>query len=125
MRSLLLKVTIGADAPERCLQGLTVAAVAAASGAQVSLWLAGEAVWLAAAPAVAAAAGVVDVALEGSPAGRELLAAVLATGSVRVCTQCVARRKIAERDLVEGVLIGGATEFVAEALDDGVQALVY
>jgi predicted peroxiredoxin len=42
-----------------------------------------------------------------------------------VCTQCAARRGITEADLVPGVRISGAATFVAEALADGAQALVY
>jgi predicted peroxiredoxin len=42
-RRLVVKATAGADAPERCAQAFTVAAVAAASGPEVSLWLTGEA----------------------------------------------------------------------------------
>ena len=46
-RSLVVKVTCGADDPERCNQAFTVAAAAAVSGVPVSLWLTGEAAWLA------------------------------------------------------------------------------
>ena len=42
---LVLKVTAGADDAERCNQAFTVAATAAASGVDVSLWLTGEAAW--------------------------------------------------------------------------------
>jgi hypothetical protein len=45
MRSLVIKCTAGADEPERCSQAFTVAAAAIVSGAQVSLWLTGEAAW--------------------------------------------------------------------------------
>ena len=41
-RNLVIKVTAGADEPERCNQAFTVAAAAAASGVPVSLWLTGE-----------------------------------------------------------------------------------
>ena len=44
-RPLSLKVTAGAEDAERCNQGFTVAAAAAAAGAEVSLWLTGEAAW--------------------------------------------------------------------------------
>ena len=44
-RPLVVKVTCGAEEPERCNQGFTVAATAVASGADVSLWLTGEAAW--------------------------------------------------------------------------------
>ena len=55
----------------------------------------------------------------------QLMQAVLATGTVTVCTQCAARRGIAEDDLREGVVIGGAAGFAEQVLRDGVQALVY
>lgn len=116
MRALVVKVTAGEEAPERCLQGLTVASVAAVSGADTSLWLTGDAVWLATTER--------DVVLPESPPASELLAAVLALGRVTVCTQCVARRGLTEADLLPGVLIAGAASFVAEALSDA-QALVY
>src|SRR4051812_49996092 len=47
VRRLVLKVTSGADAPERCAQAFTVAATSVASGVDVSLWLTGEASWFA------------------------------------------------------------------------------
>ena len=55
----------------------------------------------------------------------DLLAAVLAAGTVTVCTQCAVRRGIDEADLLDGVRIAGAAAFVEEALTDGTQALVY
>src|SRR5262249_57410136 len=45
--SLVVKVTAGADAPERCAQAFNVAAVGVAAGVSVSLWLTGEASWYA------------------------------------------------------------------------------
>ena len=45
-RPLVVKVTCGSDDPERCNQGFTVAATAVTAGAEVSLWLTGEAAWL-------------------------------------------------------------------------------
>lgn len=116
-RALVVKVTAGEDAPERCLQGLTVSSVAAASGAAVSLWLTGEAVWLATPGR--------DLVLPQSPPASQLLAGVLAAGSVTVCTQCAARRGLSESDLIAGTRIAGAASFVAEALEEGAQALVY
>ena len=121
VRDLVLKVTAGDDAPERCLQGLTVAAVAAASGSTVSLWLTGESVWLAARPD----RGGRDLVLPESPPAFELLSSVLALGSVTACTQCLARRSLTAADLTDGVVVGGAAGFVAAALGDDVQALVY
>jgi predicted peroxiredoxin len=118
-RSLVVKVTSGADAPERCAQAFTVASVAAASGLPVSLWLTGEASWFAL-PGKAE-----EFVLPHSAPLAELRDAVLTTGTLTLCTQCAARRAIAEADLLPGVRLAGAAVFVAEALEDGAQALVY
>lgn len=117
--SLVVKVTVGKNDPERCNQALTVAATAVASGVPVSLWLTGEATML-------ALPGLADeIRLPyASPLG-ELLGTVLAGGTVTVCTQCAARRQITEADLIEGVRIAGAPTFVAEVLADGAKPLVY
>ncbi len=118
-RSLVLKVTVGKDDPERCNQALTVAAAAAVSGVSVSLWLTGEASWM------ALPDGCPDLGLPHATPLPDLLAAVLAAGTVTLCTQCAARRDIGPDDVVSGVRIAGATTFVAEILADGTQALVY
>src|SRR6478752_7611490 len=44
-RPLVIKTTSGLDRPEACNQAFTVAATAVAAGADVSLWLTGEAAW--------------------------------------------------------------------------------
>jgi predicted peroxiredoxin len=119
VRRLVVKVTAGADAPERSAQGLTVAATATAAGAEVSLWLTGEASWL----ALPGRTG--EFTLEHSAPPGELLAAVLGVGTVTLCAQCAARRGIGAEDVLDGVRIAGAQTFVEEALADGVQALVY
>lgn len=118
-RSLVVKVTAGADAPERCAQAFTVAAVGVASGVPVSLWLTGEAAWFAL-PGRAA-----DFSLPHSAPLPELLSAVLAGGSVTLCTQCAVRREITADDVIPGVRIAGAQTFLDEAMADGAQALVY
>ena len=118
-RSLVIKVTAGKDDPERCNQAFTVAAVAAASEVQVSLWLTGESAWFAL-PGRAA-----DFSLPHATPLADLLGAVLAAGTVTVCTQCAARRDIGPGDLIEGIRIAGAATFVAEVTADGAQALVY
>lgn len=118
-RSLVVKVTVGAEAPERCAQAFTVAATALAAGADVSVWLTGESAWFAL-PGRAA-----EFELPHSAPLSELLAAVLATGRVTLCTQCAARRSIEEPDVLSGVRIAGAAVFVEEVLSDGTQALVY
>ncbi|MEU5422801.1 DsrE family protein [Streptomyces sp. NPDC001407] len=119
-KKLVLKVTAGADAPERCSQAFTVAAVAVASGVEVSLWLTGEASWFAL-PGRAA-----EFSLPHAAPLPELIEGIrVGGGLITVCTQCAARRDIEERDLIEGARIAGAQVFVAEALGDDVQALVY
>lgn len=115
---LVVKVTCGAEAPERCNQALTVAATALAAGVEVSLWLTGEAVEL-------ARDGAIGFSLEHASDPLELLAAVLADGSVTVCTQCVARRGLQVADLQSGVRVAGAAVFVAEAIGARTTALVY
>jgi predicted peroxiredoxin len=118
-KKLVIKVTAGADAPERCSQAFTVAAVAVASGVEVSLWLTGESAWFAL-PGRAA-----EFELPHAAPLPELLDSVLAGGQVTLCTQCAARRGIAAGDVLEGVRIAGAQVFVSEVMGDGVQALVY
>jgi predicted peroxiredoxin len=118
-RSLVVKATAGIDAPERCAQAFTVAASAAASGLTVSLWLTGEATWLAL-PGRAQ-----EFELPESAPLADLLALVLETGTVTVCSQCAARRSITGVDVLPGVRIAGAPVFVQEAVADDAQALVY
>jgi predicted peroxiredoxin len=116
---LVIKVTAGADAPERCSQAFTVAAVAVASGVQVSLWLTGESAWFAL-PGRAA-----EFELPHAAPLPDLLESVLAAGQVTLCTQCAARRGIGEQDVLQGVRIAGAQVFVSEIMPEGVRALVY
>ena len=118
-RKLVVKVTCGAEDAERCNQAFTVAAAAVAAGADVGLWLTGEAAWF----ALPGRAEEFDLPLAAPLA--QLLGAVLADGQVTLCTQCAQRRGIAAGDVVEGVRIAGAAVFAEEVLADGVQALVY
>jgi predicted peroxiredoxin len=118
-RTLVVKATAGADAPERCSQAFTVAATAAAAGMPVSLWLTGESAWF----ALPGRAAEFDLA-HAAPLN-DLLDAILAAGTVTLCTQCAARRDIAEADVIAGVRIAGAAAFVEEVTADGAQALVY
>lgn len=118
-RSLVVKVTAGPEAPERCSQAFTVAATAAASGVDVSLWLTGEASWFAV-PGRAE-----TFTLPHATPLPDLLAAVLELGKVTLCTQCAARRQLTADHLIPGIRIAGAAAFVEEVTADGVQALVY
>ena len=101
-RTLVIKATAGKDDPERCNQAFTVAAAAVASGVQVSLWLTGEAAWFSV-PGRAA-----DFSLPHAAPLTDLLASVLALGTVTVCSQCAARRDITPSDVIDGVRIAGA-----------------
>ncbi|WP_053206179.1 DsrE family protein [Jiangella muralis] len=118
-RTLVVKVTAGSDAPERCSQAFTVATTALAAGASVSLWLTGESAWFAL-PGRAA-----EFELPHAAPLPDLLDALLAGGTVTLCTQCAARRGIGPDDVIDGVRIAGAPTFVEEIMADGVQALVY
>jgi predicted peroxiredoxin len=118
-RTLIVKVTAGADAPERCSQAFTVAATAAAAGIPVSLWLTGESAWF----ALPGRAKEFDLP-HAAPLA-DLLDAVLTAGRVTLCTQCAARRDIRPDGVISGVRIAGAAAFVEEVLADGAQALVY
>ena len=119
MRALVVKLTVGVEEPERCAQAFTVAATALAAGAEVSLWLTGDASWLAA-PGRAE-----TFVLPHSAPLAELRDAVLTSGTLTVCTQCAARRNITRDDVLPGVRIAGSASFVDECLRDATQALVY
>lgn len=118
-RPLVVKLTCGVEAAERCSQALTVAATAAASGVPVSLWLTGEAAWL-------ALPGRADAfELPHAAPAADLLMSVLAAGTVTLCTQCASRRGIAGDDVIAGVRVAGAATFLEQCLAPGAQALVY
>ncbi|MBT2488848.1 DsrE family protein [Streptomyces sp. ISL-96] len=118
-KKLVIKVTAGADAPERCSQAFTVAAVAVASGVEVSLWLTGESSWFAL-PGRAA-----EFELPHAAPLPDLIESINAAGQITLCTQCAARREITENDVIEGVRIAGAQVFVSEVMAGDVQSLVY
>ncbi len=118
-RTLVVKVTAGPEEPERLSQAFTVAATAVASGVAVSLWLTGEASWMAV-PGHAE-----RFALPYAAPLAELRDAVAAGGRLTVCSQCAARRDLSDGQLVEGALIRGAAAFVEEVMSVGAQALVY
>jgi predicted peroxiredoxin len=117
--SLVVKVTCGTEALERLNQGFTVSATAVASGVPVSLWLTGDATWM----AVPGRAEQVELA-HAAPLA-DLRDAVLSAGSLTVCGQCAARRELEQDDLVSGATIRGAAAFVEEVLAPGARSLVY
>jgi predicted peroxiredoxin len=118
-RHLIIKLTTGAESPEKLSQGFTVAATAVASGAMVSLWLTGESAWLAV-PGRAE-----EFSIPHAAPLADLRDAVLADGRLTVCSQCAARRNLTEADLLPRTLIRGSAAFVEEVLQEGAQALVY
>ena len=118
-RQLIIKLTTGIESPEKLSQAFTVAATAVVSGAQVSLWLTGESTWLAV-PGRAE-----EFSLPHAADLADLRDAVIAGGALTVCSQCAARRDLAQSDLLPGTLVRGAAAFVEEVLADGAQALVY
>ena len=118
-QSLLIKITCGAEAAERANQAWTVAAMGVAAGASVSVWLTGEAAWF------AVTGRQPDLQLPYATPVGELVETVRLGGAITVCTQCAARRELAEADLIESASIQGAASFVEQVLADNVRALVY
>ena len=115
----MVKITCGAEAPERANQGWTVAAMGLAAGAPVTVWLTGEAVWFAVPDRQP------DLALPYAAPVTDLVEAVRTGGAIVVCSQCAARRQLEVEDLIEGATVAGAATFVEAVLAPDVQALVY
>ena len=118
MARLVIKCTWGVERAETLLQAFTVAATAAASGVEVSMWLTGDAT-------LHALPGTADVILPHSAPLSQLRDVIMETGTLTVCTQCVQRRDIGPDDVIPGVRIAGSAAFVAESLEVGTTALVY
>jgi predicted peroxiredoxin len=118
-RPLAIKITCGAEAAERANQAWTVAATAIAAGADVAVWLSGEAVWFAVRDRQP------ELGLEHATPVAELIETVRLAGRILVCTQCAARRELVAADLIEGPTIAGAATFVEAVLQPQTQALVY
>lgn len=117
--SLVVKVTCGTEALERLNQGFTVAATALAAGVEVSLWLTGDATFM----AVPGRAELVD--LPDAVPLAELRDLLLEGARVTVCGQCAARRGLTASDLMTGAGIRGAAAFVEEVMAPGARSLVY
>ena len=118
-RSLVVLVTVGSDAPERCSAGFTIAAAAASAGVAVSLWLSGEATVL------ATPGGAGSFSLPHAAPLDGVLDLLLGAGTVTVAEMSAARRGLADADLLPGVHIAGATSYVDEILAPDTQALVF
>ena len=119
MKKLVVKAMSGTNDPERAAQAFTVAATALASGFSVSLWLTSEASYF------ALPGRCEEFELPHSAALDQLRDAILAGGTITLCTQCAVRRGITEADLIPGISIKGSASFVEEIMTDGTQALVY
>lgn len=117
--ALVVKVTCGTEALERLTQGFTVAATALASGLDVSLWLTGDATWM------AVAGRAEEAVLPHSAPLAELRDSLLEGARVTVCGQCAARRDLTEDVLLPGATIRGAAAFVEEVVAPGSRSLVY
>lgn len=119
MARLVIKITSGAEALERCNQGWTVATMAIASGVDVSVWLTGDAVRFAV-PGYAE-----TISLVGAQPFEVAVATVLSEATLTACTQCLGRRGLGLEDLIDGTRIGGAAGFVESVMDPDAKALVY
>lgn len=117
--SLVVKVTHALDDPERAHIGCNVAAVALASGLDVYVFLAIEAVRLAQ-PDVAA-----QLVVDDAPPITDLLDALYAGASVTVCTPCATRRGLGADDFRDGTQLAGSARFVELATAEGATAVVY
>jgi predicted peroxiredoxin len=118
-RSLVVKLTCGAEAAERANQAWTVAAAGVAAGAAVTVWLTGEGVWF------AVPGRQPDLGLPFATPVGDLVETVLGSGRIVVCTQCAARRELTQSSLLPGVTIAGAASFVEAVLAADARALVY
>jgi len=116
---LVIKLASGVDEAERVAQAFSVATTAQAAGVEVSLWLTGEAAWLAM-PGKAE-----EFRLLHSAPLHELLASLIENATVTLCTQCAVRRNINEGDQIQGIRIAGSVTFVEEIMREATQALVY
>ncbi len=111
-----LVVQLTTDEPEKVAAALTVCLAAVSSGAEVSLWLSGPATLL----AVARHCPAFD--LDYAP---DLDQGLDSVTTLRVCSQCAARRGLQDVDLRPGARIGGAMELVEALLTDGTAAVTY
>ena len=82
------------------------------------MWLTGDA-------SAFALPGTPDVTLPHAAPLSELRAAVLAGGTLTLCTQCALRRDITPDHLIPGVRIAGSASFVEESLRPATTVLVY
>lgn len=114
MQRLVVQLTT--DDPEKVAAAMTVSMTAAASGADVRLWLSGPATLL------AVPGREPNVHLAHAPDPHQAMDLV---AGVAVCSQCAARRGLQDQDLRPGAVIAGAATLVEALLADGTQAITY
>lgn len=114
MKRLVVQLTT--DDPEKVAAAMTVSMTAAASGAEVHLWLSGPATLL------AVPGREPDVRLAHAP---DVHHAMDTVATVAVCSQCAARRGLQPQDLRPPAIIAGAATLVEALLTDGTQAVTY
>jgi predicted peroxiredoxin len=117
--SLVVKITHALNDPERAHLGCNVASVALASGVEVHVFLAVQGVHLAR-PKVPD-----EIEVAEAPPITDLLDALYAGATVTVCTPCMLRRGLSEKDFREGTVFAGSAQFVERATAEGANALVY
>ena len=118
MSSVVVKATVGGEAPARCGEAFATSVAAASEGADVSFWLAGEASWFALPGRAEACELPTGVRLW------ELLTKLMDVSRVTLCKHCASRRGIIPGALLPRVRMAGAPVFVEECLN-ATQVVVY
>lgn len=119
MAALIVKATHALDDPERAHLACNVAATALASGVEVHLFLAVEAVHLARTEIAK------QLHVDDAPPITDLLEAIYAAGTVTVCTPCATRRGLGAQDFRDGTELAGSARFVELATGPDATAVVY
>ena len=115
---LVVKATVGPEAPDRCSQAFDAAISGASDGYDVSFWLAGEASWFAL-PGRAA-----TCRIPGPVSLDAFLSNLIETSRVTLCKHCAARRGITPGAILPNIRMAGAAVFVEECLES-IKAVVY
>ena len=113
-RPLMVKITCGAEAPERANQAWTVAATALAAGAEVDVFLTGEAVWFAVRDAQP------DLGLEHATPVADLVAPLVELGAVGSARSAPPAAGSPRPTSSPGCTIAGAATFVERVLQPDV-----
>lgn len=117
-KKLVIKLTCAGGAPEKASTAFSVAAAALASDIPVSFWLSGDAV------SFALEEGATEISLQHAPPTKEVLSDLISNAEVFVCSPCLLRRNIDQRELKAGVKVAGATAFVSQTQEES-SVLIY